>query len=108
MSLQGSTASQTTPPTVLMAAKVCAHCIAAQIQDQYRGASGSQQAHGGADCFKALPQHPDADPAAAGAAAMTATPSRIRQKLKPGAVVRCRTRRYLVEDVQAPLGACCT
>ncbi len=33
---------------------------------------------------------------------MTATPSRIRQKLKPGAVVRCRTRRYLVEDVQAP------
>lgn len=34
---------------------------------------------------------------------MTATPSRIRQKLKPGAVVRCRTRRYLVEDVQAPL-----
>ena len=36
---------------------------------------------------------------------MTATPSLIRQKLKPGAVVRCRTRRYLVEDVQAPLGA---
>lgn len=34
---------------------------------------------------------------------MTATPSRTRQKLKPGAVVRCRTRRYLVEDVQAPL-----
>jgi SNF2 family DNA or RNA helicase len=37
------------------------------------------------------------------AEAMTATPSRTRQKLKPGAVVRCRTRRYLVEDVQAPL-----
>ncbi len=34
---------------------------------------------------------------------MTSTPSRTRQKLKPGAVVRCRTRRYLVEDVQAPL-----
>ncbi|MCX5949470.1 MAG: hypothetical protein NTY67_15300, partial [Cyanobacteria bacterium] len=34
---------------------------------------------------------------------MTTTSSRIRQKLKPGAVVRCRTRRYLVEDVQAPL-----
>jgi len=33
---------------------------------------------------------------------MTATPSRTRQKLKPGAVVRCRTRRYLVEDVQPP------
>jgi len=33
---------------------------------------------------------------------MTATPSRTRQKLKPGAEVRCRTRRYLVEDVQAP------
>jgi hypothetical protein len=33
---------------------------------------------------------------------MTAAPSRARQKLKPGAVVRCRTRRYLVEDVQAP------
>ena len=37
------------------------------------------------------------------AEAMTSTPSRTRQKLKPGAVVRCRTRRYLVEDVQAPL-----
>jgi SNF2 family DNA or RNA helicase len=37
------------------------------------------------------------------AEAMTAAPSRTRQKLKPGAVVRCRTRRYLVEDVQAPL-----
>ena len=36
---------------------------------------------------------------------MTATPSRGRQKLKPGAVVRCRTRRYLVEDVQAPQDA---
>ena len=34
---------------------------------------------------------------------MTTAPSRTRQKLKPGAVVRCRTRRYLVEDVQAPL-----
>lgn len=33
---------------------------------------------------------------------MMATPTRTRQKLKPGAVVRCRTRRYLVEDVQAP------
>jgi len=33
---------------------------------------------------------------------MTITPSRPRQKLKPGAVVRCRTRRYLVEDVQPP------
>lgn len=31
---------------------------------------------------------------------MTATPSSTRQKLKPGAVVRCRTRRYLVEDLQ--------
>ena len=36
---------------------------------------------------------------------MTATPPRGRQKLKPGAVVRCRTRRYLVEDVQAPQDA---
>jgi SNF2 family DNA or RNA helicase len=34
---------------------------------------------------------------------MTAPPSRQRIKLKPGAVVRCRTRRYLVEEVQAPL-----
>ena len=34
---------------------------------------------------------------------MTTAPSRTRQKLKHGAVVRCRTRRYLVEDVQAPL-----
>jgi hypothetical protein len=34
---------------------------------------------------------------------MTTAPSRTLQKLKPGAVVRCRTRRYLVEDVQAPL-----
>jgi hypothetical protein len=33
---------------------------------------------------------------------MTTTPARPRQKLKPGAVVRCRTRRYLVEDVQPP------
>jgi SNF2 family DNA or RNA helicase len=33
---------------------------------------------------------------------MTAAPPRARPKLKPGAVVRCRTRRYLVEDVQAP------
>ncbi|SBO42631.1 DISARM system SNF2-like helicase DrmD [Cyanobium sp. NIES-981] len=35
---------------------------------------------------------------------MTATPTKPsrRQKLKPGAVVRCRTRRYLVEDVQPP------
>ncbi len=33
---------------------------------------------------------------------MTTTSGRTRQKLKPGAVVRCRTRRYLVEDVQAP------
>lgn len=33
---------------------------------------------------------------------MTAPPSRQRIKLKPGAVVRCRTRRYLVEEVQAP------
>ena len=36
---------------------------------------------------------------------MTATSPRGRQKLKPGAVVRCRTRRYLVEDVQAPQDA---
>lgn len=33
---------------------------------------------------------------------MTAALNRSTQKLKPGAVVRCRTRRYLVEDVQAP------
>ena len=33
---------------------------------------------------------------------MTATPVKPRPRLKPGAVVRCRTRRYLVEDVQAP------
>lgn len=33
---------------------------------------------------------------------MTTTASKTRQKLKPGAVVRCRTRRYLVEDVQPP------
>ena len=33
---------------------------------------------------------------------MSITPSRPRQKLKPGAVVRCRTRRYLVEDVKPP------
>lgn len=33
---------------------------------------------------------------------MTSTPTRTRQQLKPGAVVRCRTRRFLVEDVQPP------
>jgi len=33
---------------------------------------------------------------------MTVTPTRTRARLKPGAVVRCRTRRYLVEDVQPP------
>jgi superfamily II DNA or RNA helicase len=31
---------------------------------------------------------------------MTRTPTRSRPKLKPGAVVRCRTRRYLVENVE--------
>ncbi len=36
---------------------------------------------------------------------MTAAPSKTRLKLKPGAVVRCRTRRYLVEDVQPPINA---
>ena len=34
---------------------------------------------------------------------MTATASKPRLSLKPGAVVRCRTRRYLVEDVQPPM-----
>jgi len=34
---------------------------------------------------------------------MTTIPTQTRFKLKPGAVVRCRTRRYLVEDVQASL-----
>jgi SNF2 family DNA or RNA helicase len=34
---------------------------------------------------------------------MTAAPSHERIKLKPGSVVRCRTRRYLVEDVQPPM-----
>jgi hypothetical protein len=34
-------------------------------------------------------------------ASSTLSPS--RQKLKPGSVVRCRTRRYLVEDVQPPM-----
>ena len=33
---------------------------------------------------------------------MTATPARTRQKLRPGAVLRCRTRRYLVEDGRPP------
>ncbi|MFN9635978.1 MAG: DISARM system SNF2-like helicase DrmD, partial [Synechococcaceae cyanobacterium] len=33
---------------------------------------------------------------------MTATPSKPRLRLQPGAVVRCRTRRYLVEEVRAP------
>lgn len=33
---------------------------------------------------------------------MPAAATPIRHKLKPGAVVRCRTRRYLVEDVQPP------
>lgn len=36
---------------------------------------------------------------------MTSTFFRRRQKLKPGSVVRCRTRRYLVEDVSAPVEA---
>lgn len=34
---------------------------------------------------------------------MTTTPLKRRQKLKPGSVVRCRTRRYLVEEVQPPV-----
>ncbi|MXW39619.1 MAG: DEAD/DEAH box helicase [Synechococcus sp. SB0668_bin_15] len=34
---------------------------------------------------------------------MTTITTQPHTKLKPGAVVRCRTRRYLVEDVQAPL-----
>ena len=34
---------------------------------------------------------------------MTTITSQPHAKLKPGTVVRCRTRRYLVEDVQAPL-----
>ena len=33
---------------------------------------------------------------------MTVVRASSRPRLKPGAVVRCRTRRYLVEDVQAP------
>lgn len=33
---------------------------------------------------------------------MTTTATKARRQLKPGAVVRCRTRRYLVEDVQPP------
>ena len=33
---------------------------------------------------------------------MTTIAAQTLSKLKPGAVVRCRTRRYLVEDVQAP------
>ena len=33
----------------------------------------------------------------------TAAPSRRPPKLKPGSVVRCRTRRYLVEEVQQPV-----
>jgi len=36
---------------------------------------------------------------------MTTASSRPRQKLKPGSVVRCRTRRYLVEEVQPPVEA---
>ena len=36
---------------------------------------------------------------------MTTTPLKRRQKLKPGSVVRCRTRRYLVEEVQPPVEA---
>ena len=35
----------------------------------------------------------------------TAAPSRRSPKLKPGSVVRCRTRRYLVEEVQPPVEA---
>jgi hypothetical protein len=34
---------------------------------------------------------------------MTAAPSGERPRLKPGSVVRCRTRSYLVEDVQPPM-----
>ena len=33
---------------------------------------------------------------------MTVTAGKPGSRLKPGAVVRCRTRRYLVEDVQPP------
>ena len=33
---------------------------------------------------------------------MTVASTRSEPRLKPGAVVRCRTRRYLVEDVQKP------
>ncbi len=35
MSLQGPTASEATAPAVLLAAKACGSCIAAQIQDQF-------------------------------------------------------------------------
>ena len=34
---------------------------------------------------------------------MTAAPTRSEARLKPGAVVRCRTRRYLVENVEPPM-----
>ena len=34
---------------------------------------------------------------------MTTAPTTPAPKLKPGAIVRCRTRRYLVEDVQPPM-----
>ena len=34
---------------------------------------------------------------------LTPPPLRERIKIKPGSVVRCRTRRYLVEDVQPPM-----
>ena len=51
----------------------------------------------GADTANPLPH-----PGLQAAHSMTAPPSRQRIKLKPGAVVRCRTRRYLVEEVQAP------
>ena len=34
---------------------------------------------------------------------MTTTSSTRKAKLKPGSVVRCRTRRYLVEEVQPPV-----
>ena len=32
-----------------------------------------------------------------------AAPSRERIKIKPGSVLRCRTRRYLVDNVQPPM-----
>ena len=51
----------------------------------------------GADTANPLPH-----PGLQAAHSMTAPPSRQRIKLKPGAVVRCRTRRYLVVEVQAP------